>query len=89
MAKFTHQLDAEYSRCVLFNNLIAKAGVWDATAIDKLSEVWKEVKKQIKHNSDIPDEFLDEIKISVTGLDEITITYNTLKYINDTNRQKI
>ena len=83
IAKFKHEVDAKYSRCLLFNALMDKAGVWDATAIVNISEIWGKVIKDMNLVSNVEckgvfhQDFLADAEIDITGLDEITITYSS------------
>ncbi len=87
IAKFQHEIDAKYSRCLLFNALMNNAGAWDATAIVKISDMWEEV---IRNMNNIPEGkcrklfhegLLANTQIDITGLDEITFIYPS-RYAN-------
>lgn len=77
IAKFNNEADAKYSRCLLFNALMSKAGAWDASAIPLISDVWEEVKAHFSSDTNIRWGLLEKAEISVTGLDEMTITYSS------------
>ena len=42
IVRFDNELDAKYANCLLFKALIDHAGAWDATAVDSLSQKWKD-----------------------------------------------
>ena len=77
IAHFNSWLDAEYANCLLFKALIDHAGAWDATAITPLSQQWEEVKDFFSdHNEELITDLLTHSEISVTGLEEVTISYS-------------
>ena len=75
IASFGNQADAMYARCLLFKGLMERAGAWDASAVPLLSDIWAAEKEHLSSETDIRLEFLDNLEISVTGLDEVTLTY--------------
>ena len=75
IARFNNEADGEYCRCLLFNALVSHAGAWDATAIKPLTEIWQDIKKHFSSDVIIGDDLLQNSDISVTGLNEVTITY--------------
>ena len=88
IARFNNESDAKYSRCLLFNALMSKSGAWDASAIILLSDVWEGVKKHFSGETNIRWGLLEKAELSVTGLDEVTITYasqcdSQLSQLND------
>lgn len=75
IASFSNQADAMYARCLLFKGLMEGTKAWDASAVPLLSEIWAAEKKHFSFEMNICLDFLDNIEISVTGLDEVTLTY--------------
>ena len=75
IASFGNREDAMYARCLLFKGLMQRAAAWDAEAIPNLSNIWAAEKEHLSSETNICLELLDNLEMSVTGLDEVTLTY--------------
>lgn len=73
IARFADKLDANYANCLLFKALMDHAGAWDVTAIVPLSRKWELVNTFFKDSEPRVADLLTRCKISVTGLQEVTI----------------
>lgn len=77
IAGFTNRLDAKYTLGNLFTAITIKAGSWDAKSVEKLSNIWTDVLNHFYSDNAIGQILLKGVFISVTGFDEITITYSS------------
>ena len=70
IAKFSKKEDADYALCLLFKSLDAENPTWDVSNVKRLSDLWHQIKQACKGNDLVRD-----AEISVTGSNEVTITY--------------
>ena len=75
IAIFSNEADAMYAQCLLFKGLMEGAKAWDASAVPLLSDIWKDIKGHLSSEKDIHRNFINDLEISVTGLDEVTLRY--------------
>jgi hypothetical protein len=75
IASFDNQANAMYAQCLLFKGLMEGAKAWDASAVPLLSDIWEDIKENLFPGKNIPINFINDLEISVTGLDEVTLRY--------------
>ena len=75
IASFDNQANAMYAQCLLFKGLMEGAKAWDASAVPLLSDIWKDIKEHLSSETNIPINLINDLEISVTGLDEVALRY--------------
>ncbi|MDE0481098.1 MAG: hypothetical protein OXI67_00840 [Candidatus Poribacteria bacterium] len=70
IARFSKREDADYALYHLFKSLDTEKPTWDVNSIILLSDLWYEIKQECKGN-----DLIRNADVSVTGVNEVTITY--------------
>ena len=70
IARFSNRENADYALCHLFKSLDTEKPTWDVSNVEVLSDLWHQIKQEC-----IGNDLVRNADISVTRLDEITITY--------------
>ena len=70
VASFEEPMDADYALHDLFKAIADGKPAWDANAVKSLSSVWNTIKTE---QESLP--LIDKVELSVSGLNELTITY--------------
>ena len=79
LAEFKEEIEARYSFCRLYSALEAGESVWDPRTVGWFSDLWGKAKKELSSsgNPHIDLDILEQLELEITGLREITISYDS------------